>query len=693
MNNEIILKSGWLRIDREELDKLRRKMREIYESEGGNKKFNAHLPNYEELRDIIREKLDELEGEKNIKIKIHDLPDYEIIPGNTFFRNLFYINRDADELQFQEYNLEICYLFAYQQRRIEQRRSEKKLLEQGIIPLAKTDGINIIISSTVNNMTEAERLRQFLSSNFDLNIIQETVGSQSVSHGTISELYDNLDDNTYIFALISRDYLQNETCIRNLIDFTKNHLDTYVKHTFHILYSDIYQGDYNIFDSLGRSELLKYWKLRIEKLEENHKLLIRGKKDREFYFKLRSEFDEIKKIIEELHRVIDLIRDNKYKIYYELFFNRITNYNELKELLPGRKYITQIDDSLETTYKRIKIPSTNNPKKPEFPPTPFYTPKFPASQTYKIEVPGFKNVWLKDESTNPTGTHKDRMAWEVVIKYKSLIEGLKYKSQDSLPQMSIISSGSAAIAIQHLFNIFNIPTKLKVLVDNKLNSTIKQSIKSIGCELYEADLAERLLTSDDIKEITDNRNGIDITYREVLDPTHDNYYDWMSYEILKEKPEYCFIPFGTGDLYINVLNIVKIEYFNSFVSKHDPRFFSDVNHLKNCSFLGASTRNPRTKLDKLYSSFLPSLDSFNKYILELKNEYACVGEKTDIYYVDEYFAEKAIKLADNLKLKFEPSGMAGMALLLQMQKEIPKDSRILIVNTGKTKTIKELKDK
>ncbi|TAL69731.1 MAG: PLP-dependent lyase/thiolase [Bacteroidetes bacterium] len=691
MKQEIILKSGWIKVDKEELDKLRQKIREKYESEGGTKKFNAHLPNYEELREIIINKLKEIEEQQDIVIKIQDLPEYDIVPGNTFFRNLLYTNKDAKGLQFQEYNIDICYLFTFGKKRFEQKRFEKKLLEDFTIyrPTQK-HGLNVIISSTLNNMSEAEKVSECLKDKFDIKVETEIRNSQTFSKGSLFELYGNLDSNEQVFIIISRDFLQNENCLRELIDLEKSHPDLYLSHTFHILLKDIYEGDFNIFDSLGRSELLKYWKLRIEKLEKNHKLLVSDRKEKEFYKKLRTEFDEIKKIIEELHDLLDFIRENQHKVYYEILLNKINSYDELTSLLPKLTKPHIISSSLELTYKRIKIPSTNNPAKPEFPPEPFYTPKFPASETRKLSIPGFSNVWLKDESTNPTGTHKDRMAWEVVIKYKSLIESLKYKNQDSLPQMSIISSGSAAIAIQHLFNLFKIPTRLKVLVDKNLNNGIKESIKQIGCELYITDLSERLLTSDDIKEITDNKNGIDITYREVLDPTHDNYYDWMSYEILREKPDYCFIPFGTGDLFINVLNIVKIEYFNSFVAKHDPRFFSDINSLKKCSFLGASTNLPNSRLDKLFSSFLPNLDSFKKYIVEMKEEYDCVGQMTGIYNVDESNVDRAIEIANSQKIKFEPSGMAGLALLLQMKDSIPKSSKILLVNTGKTKSVEEL---
>ena len=690
MKEEIVLKSGWIKIDKKELDKLRKDMRSRYEQEGGSKNFNSHLPNYNELISFIRARLNEMQEGNGTSISVEGQLGGDLVPGKTFFKDLFYTKKDADNPQFQEYNIEICYLYTYGKTRLKHLREGKSIeVPTFSVPESKST-MKVIVSSTMNNMTEAEKIRARLEDDFGLTVESDTRNTKIYSKGTLEELYSNIDKDTYIFTLISRDYLQNENCVKELIDFTKNNLEIYLRHTLHIMLSDIYQGDFNIFDTVGRSELLKYWKLRIEQLEENHKLILGGKKERGFYKKLREELDEIKMIIEELHRVLDLIRESNSSVLYEIFFSRIRNHDELKHIMPGQQNIHDINDYLETTYKRIKIPSNNDPNKPEFPPEPFYTPEFPASDTYRIRVPGFKNVWLKDESTNPTGTHKDRFAWEVVIKYKSLIEGLKYKKEDSLPQMSMISSGSAAIAIQHLFNLFKIPTKLKVLVDYELDPDIKSEIEKIGCEMYEYDLSERLLTSDDIKELTENKKGIDITYREVLDPTHDNYYDWMSYEIINEKPDYCFIPFGTGDLFINVLNIVKIEYFYSFVSKHDPRFLGNIKSLKKCNFMGASSKNPETQLDKLFSNFLPSIDSFRKYIRELKDEYGCVGKMTNIYYVEEKYVEEALEVAEKQDLTFEPSGMAGLALLMQMKDKIPNDSNILIVNTGKTKKISEL---
>ncbi len=320
----------------------------------------------------------------------------------------------------------------------------------------------------------------------------------------------------------------------------------------------------------------------------------------------------------------------------------------------------------------ILVSSINDPEKPEFPPKPFYTPKFPASSTYPIRVPGFTHVFLKDESTNPTGTHKDRMAWEVLIKAK------RYH----IKEISLISSGSAAMAIQHFFNLYNATTVLKVLVDYKMSPEIKQHLTRMGCKVYETDLSQRPLTGKEIKELTENVHGIDITYREVLDRYNDNYYDWLSYEILNETPMHCFIPFGTGDLFINVLIIAERE-FNNRIYKHDPRFYGDINVISRCNFIGATTHHANTRLDKLFSYHLPSLKDYNNYLASLIDNNR-IGSSSAILDLEEEFIEEAIQLAVEQNITCEPSGIAGLALLLQSRNDIPRGEKILIVNTGRT---------
>lgn len=325
----------------------------------------------------------------------------------------------------------------------------------------------------------------------------------------------------------------------------------------------------------------------------------------------------------------------------------------------------------------IKVASENNPHKPEFPPD---NPRFPASDTRKIDVPGFTNVWLKDESTNATGTHKDRLAWEMIVTYRDILLAKKdNKVNEPLPSLSIITSGCAGVAIQSMLNKYNLPP-LKCLVDLNLDKKLVDELERLGCELYFIDLSRRALSWKEILEYTNNPNGIDITSAEGLDP-NTRFYDWLSYETVNQSPDYCFIPFGSGHLYENIVNVCKKEVSTVH---HDPRFKGDVQKLRNCQFIGATVNDPKSKADKLYALHRPFLLFEEQWIRCYKLSGFC-GQNSNVYLLRERYLDEALTLADDLGINAEPSGLAGLAMLLQMKDQIPRDKKILIVNTGKMK--------
>jgi len=331
----------------------------------------------------------------------------------------------------------------------------------------------------------------------------------------------------------------------------------------------------------------------------------------------------------------------------------------------------------EKILKSIVVASENNPNKPEFPAD---NPKFPATPTYKIKVPWFTNVRLKDESYNPTWTHKDRMAREIIVTYRDFLLAKKRgQIKWKLPIMSIISSGSAAVAIQKQLKKYNLPN-LKVLVDSNINPKVLKTMKKIGCEIYETDLGKKPFHRKEILALTHNPDGFDITSSEALDPT-TRFYDRLSYEIINSSPEYCFIPFGTGNLFENVLNINKKEVSTE---NHDPRFKGKIEVLRRCNFLGATTNNPKSKADKLYSPHLPFVH-YDEQRIRLYRYAGFCGPESNVYLIKEEYLDKAVKIAKAQKIHCEPSGIAGLALLLQMKDKITKNKKILIVNTGKTK--------
>jgi hypothetical protein len=336
-----------------------------------------------------------------------------------------------------------------------------------------------------------------------------------------------------------------------------------------------------------------------------------------------------------------------------------------------------LSKSEQEILKNIMVPSENDPDKPEFPPN---NPRFPATPTFKIDVSGFDNVWIKDESINPTGTHKDRMAWEMVVSYRQLLMAKDAGRIDVLPQMSIISSGSAANAIQHMLRKYGLPN-LKVLMDYRADIKIKKALEKLGCELYETDLTRSILYTNDILKLTDNVNGIDITSDESLGP-HSVFYDWLSYEVINENPDYVFVPYGTGNLYENVINVAVRESKSFFI--HDKRLKINSSEIKRMNFLGATTNNPNTKADKLYSPHLPFVH-FDTHWIKLAIQKGYIGADSSVHTVQEKYFEEAMKIAKDNKVNCEPSGIAGMALLLQMRKLFDKDKKILIVNTGRTR--------
>jgi hypothetical protein len=325
----------------------------------------------------------------------------------------------------------------------------------------------------------------------------------------------------------------------------------------------------------------------------------------------------------------------------------------------------------------IVVASENNPAKPEFPAD---NPKFPATSTRKILVPGFSDVWLKDESENPTGTHKDRMAWEIVVTYRDfLLAKERGQRTNDLPAMSIISSGSAALAIQNQMRKYHLPN-LKVLMDTEVNPTVVSALEASGCEVHKTDLSKASLKFRDILTLTNNPNGFDITSNVALDPT-TRFYDWLSYELINESPEWCFVPFGTGNLYENILNINKKEVSTEV---HDPRFRGDVEKLRRCNFIGATTNNSKSRAEKLYSPHLPFVH-FDEQWIQFYISAGFCGDKSGVFLIEESYLDQAYELAQSLEVRCEYSGIAGLAMLLQMRDEVPADAKILIVNTGKTK--------
>ena len=296
-------------------------------------------------------------------------------------------------------------------------------------------------------------------------------------------------------------------------------------------------------------------------------------------------------------------------------------------------------------------------------------------------------TWLKDESINPTGTHKDRMAWEIYLWYENEIKRQinSPEGKIALKSLSLISTGSAAYAIQDLLSKKGLPN-LRVLMDRGTNKELINSLQEKDCKIYLCDLDSTALNSKEILEKTDNINGIDITYGREFDALRVIYYDWLSYEVLNQNPDWVFIPFGTGDLFTNVISTNSREMDKKVASK---RFFGNKQILSKCNFIGAANNRKSSKMKMLYSAFQnKAIDTMNRKITNLIEKSHC-SKTSRVIVVKEKYLDSAIEIAEYFALNFEPSAISGLGLFLQLSDNndihIKSNEKVIFINTGKCK--------
>ena len=99
--------------------------------------------------------------------------------------------------------------------------------------------------------------------------------------------------------------------------------------------------------------------------------------------------------------------------------------------------------------------------------------------------------------------------------------------------------------------------------------------------------------------------------------------------------------------------------------------------------MGATSRDPGSPLDKLFSYYLPSLADYEDYFQSLIMNMR-IGNHSGIFNVEEKYLRQAMELAAAQNITCEPSGIAGLGLLLQQAELVPRDEKVLIINTGKT---------
>lgn len=332
----------------------------------------------------------------------------------------------------------------------------------------------------------------------------------------------------------------------------------------------------------------------------------------------------------------------------------------------------------------IPLLSENNPNNPEWTET----------QTHEIEYKGRK-ILVKDESTNPTGTMKDRPAWEMACLYRDfartcILKGLSETEirQTPIPSLSIITSGNAGRAVAEVFKKYNLPPP-RLLIGNQTNEAIIAELEKLYANIYRVDLSHKL-DGQAILKATNNGNGKDITSDQTIEP-QVVFYDWLAHEVFNkidsnpETQKHIYVPYGSGRLFESLL------YWQvQSIKKHiqgllpDPRLKIDPMLLLKTSLHGAKPEANDSEADKLTASHKPFI-AFTREQVKSCIPFQLTGNQTGINNFPENNLVEASRLFEKQGIETEKSGAAGMALAIQDIKDekVDDDDQIISINTGK----------
>lgn len=545
----------------------------------------------------------------------------------------------------------------------------------------------------------------------ELAVVLESPGDLAVSHHQLDErtrgtrLAEAIGKHDAVVQIVSHSVLRSVDCMKELVEVTKNAVTRTMFRSRGVpIIIETRDESVDLFASTGPIQLADFWfgQKRLvedalkERDDEVASAVAEVREDADLFAEIGSHLTKFMRTVTGSAYVSSFSAQQRTDFVDVVSRVRLIGQERREAHAPrgrgrpkGGRSTGKVDvDSKEPSREvlrlrdlasRIKVPSEKDPENPEYPP---FSPRFPATPTYRVHIPRLeREILVKDESFNFTGSHKDRMAWETVVYYKELIEERlePHAKTLELPSLSIISNGSAAFAIQTMLRVFGLP-QLRVLVDHKTFAPIVSKLESVGCLVYRHDLSERELDSPAVLQLTDNQSGHDITARSVIDPERRTYYDWLAYEILNCGAKHIFVPVGTGDLFVNVLTVLEDEMEGE---AGDRRLHGGSELIEGLQIYGATSSDRKTKMNKLYAPYRPTLRHAREYVERLVRQ-GVVGESSKIYDVGETNIPEAVSVARAGDIHCDESGIAGLSLLIQLsyRREFPRDEEILVVNTG-----------
>lgn len=352
------------------------------------------------------------------------------------------------------------------------------------------------------------------------------------------------------------------------------------------------------------------------------------------------------------------------------------------------EYPRNLNRKLIEQWAAMPVFRHDDPSRPEWPPTP----------VRKLQIEGYGNVWIKDESdkkSNPTGTMKDRAAWEMAVLYRDMAmayydELIFNKLTENelnaipIPRLTFITAGNEGIAVAARFAEHNLPPP-KLIIGIATDPHIAQALYATRADIYPVDLSSHSLTEQEVLQLSENDQGSNAESPFTFEPA-SIFYDWHVHESFNEEPDGIFVPKGSGRLSENYIHWQGRTIDNQSAGTPDPRLKADWKKVRDMSIIAVETAYPNTKAKILYAKFKPFL-FFQDRDIASRVDFRRTGRLTQTLRLtaeQESLIEEAMKVYGQAGISSSYESAAAMAGYLGMLKtgKIDPEKKFLVINSG-----------
>jgi hypothetical protein len=317
-------KANNVTIKKREADMLRKAISDVYVADGGVKPLGNASPRiYDDLTDSFKQRLIPLghgvsytdsDGNKHVNVQC---------PTSSFLKDLFYKNKKNAQEAHRKWQIDLCYLYAFDQLREDYIIKEKT--SPTVDPKAQHEapvGTRFILSALSTYKNEIEQIIEKMEKVFNYSIEKDIRDNPYRAIKSLFDFYNSVTaGEVIIIKLIGKNDLQNEACVEELINIRKLIPQNFISTTIVIKLRDICEADCNISLPMGKHKISESWNEQVDYLDKNI-LSNKGKKqDKDLIAEATISKARCQLIISEMNPLLEFAFTQSRCIALDLFLN------------------------------------------------------------------------------------------------------------------------------------------------------------------------------------------------------------------------------------------------------------------------------------------------------------------------------------------------------------------------------------